>query len=106
MKKGAVLVLDAQGLSRGHFFVNGHDLGRFYTIRQKSGAMTQRYYYIPADTLVDGPNTLVLIDELGATAPPQLLTTQLEPSDRPPPGPPPPPPRGRIICLRGLSPIA
>eukprot|EP01046_Picozoa_sp_COSAG06_P002329 COSAG06_NODE_82_length_25183_cov_133.214240_7_plen_155_part_00 len=47
--KNRVLKLDALGLSRGHFYVNGHDLGRYYTIGigadpESSSEMTQRYY--------------------------------------------------------------
>jgi hypothetical protein len=45
--------------------------------------MSQRYYYIPCDTLVPaGPgselNRLVVIDELGATALPQLVLATLD----------------------------
>jgi hypothetical protein len=75
-----VLLLDALGLTRGHFYVNGHDLGRFYTIADNHGELSQRYYYIPEDVLVapGQVNELVLIDELGATAAPRLVTSRLE----------------------------
>lgn len=80
---GPVLKLDALGLSRGHFFVNGQDLGRYYTIAAgqagpKPSELTQRYYYIPGDVLVPGENTLVVIDELGITALPRLVLATLE----------------------------
>jgi hypothetical protein len=77
-----VLKLDALGLSRGHFYVNGHDLGRYYTITAgqdpESSELTQRYYYIPGDVLVPGDNTLVIIDEVGVTALPRLVLAALE----------------------------
>jgi hypothetical protein len=59
----ATLLLDAAGLTRGHLYVNGHDLGRYWTI----GAL-ERYYYVPLDTLAPAgqPNVLVVFDELGA----------------------------------------
>ena len=77
-----VLKLDALGLSRGHFYVNGEDLGHYYTIPAgkdpDSSELTQRYYYIPGDVLVSGENTLVVIDELGVTALPRLVLATLE----------------------------
>ena len=64
------LLFDANGLSRGHYYVNGHDLGRYWTLASGKGAAAepvQRYYYIPADVLVaaEKENTLVVIDEDG-----------------------------------------
>jgi hypothetical protein len=37
------VMLDVSGLSRGHFHLNGHDLGKYWTITNK-GQMTQRYH--------------------------------------------------------------
>eukprot|EP00039_Didymoeca_costata_P006416 m.89973 g.89973 ORF g.89973 m.89973 type:complete len:945 (-) comp13249_c0_seq1:184-3018(-) len=61
------LSLDITGLSRGRFYVNGFDLGRYWTINC-GNEMCQRYYPIPFDILKPGnnANTLVLLDELGA----------------------------------------
>lgn len=37
---------------RGHLYINGHDLGRYYMINGKGQKTpTQRYYYIPKDWL-------------------------------------------------------
>ena len=67
------LLFDAGGLSRGHFYVNGHDLGRYFLF---PGQDNTRYYYVPMDTLnpPGHPNTIVVIDELGA---PSLATVNL-----------------------------
>jgi hypothetical protein len=64
----AALLLEATGLSRGHFWVNGHDLGRIWPSIGADGADqgTSQHYYIPQDTLVAGENTFVVFDELGA----------------------------------------
>jgi hypothetical protein len=68
----ATLSLDATGLSRGRLFVNGVDLGRYWSAlcdAQARGCMCQRFYSIPGDVLLPGPdaNLLVLLDELGPT---------------------------------------
>ena len=66
----AVLNLDATGLSRGRFFVNGMDLGRYWSAEcGEQGCMCQRYYSIPPDLLLPGAgaNFLVVLDELGPT---------------------------------------
>jgi hypothetical protein len=65
---GAALLLEATGLSRGHFWVNGHDLGRIWPAIGADGVDmgTSQHYYIPQDTLVAGENTFVVFDELGA----------------------------------------
>ena len=64
-------MLDATGMSRGHFFLNGVDLGKFWTVIDGHGAgMTQRYYQLPSSLLVPAgrENVLVMADELGVTA--------------------------------------
>lgn len=39
-------------MCRGHFYVNGRDLGRFFMINGKGqDTPTQRYYTIPKDWL-------------------------------------------------------
>jgi hypothetical protein len=68
MPAGSVLLLDAKGLGRGHFFINGHDLGRYWPL--VPGA--SRHYYVPLELIQEGSaNTLTVFDELGA---PQLAT--------------------------------
>jgi len=64
------ILLDTNGLQRGHAFINGRDIGRFWDIEGgKSGQPTQRYYQIPNDWLTYDQgkmNTLTVVDTLGA----------------------------------------
>lgn len=60
---------DVQGVSRGRFYVNGMDLGRYWgKLGKGSSSPSQRYYPIPFDILKPGDNAnwLVLLDEMGA----------------------------------------
>jgi len=68
IEANATLNLDASGLSRGRFWVNGFDLGRYWTRLCGATFMCQRFYSIPFDLLLPGAgaNSLVLLDELGA----------------------------------------
>ena len=69
VKPFETVLLDLYGMSRGHFSVNGHDLGKYWLINGPSGRPTQRYYHVPVSVLRFGTgatNTLVLGDELGA----------------------------------------
>ena len=60
------VLLDLTGMGRGHAFVNGHDIGHYWLIEGgSSGHPTQWLYHIPQDWLVDGDNSLTLIEELG-----------------------------------------
>ena len=63
----ATLNLDVTGLSRGRFFVNGMDLGRYWskTCGQEE-QMCQRYYPLPFDKLKASGNVLTVLDEMGA----------------------------------------
>ena len=65
------LLLHLVGFGRGHFYVNGVDLGRYWLIRMvKSLKYVQEYYFIPPDVVsYDGPNLLVIGEELGAPDP-------------------------------------
>ena len=92
----ASLNLDASGLSRGRFYVNGMDLGRYWSKLCGGAYMCQRYYSIPLDLLREGEgaNTLLVLDELGA---PNASALALAVSENAPPPPPPPcgaPPAG------------
>jgi|EP01046_Picozoa_sp_COSAG06_P011004 hypothetical protein len=67
------VMLDVSGISRGHFYLNGIDLGKYWTVGPSGQGPTQRYYQLPRSLLVsdaDGAKTnlLVLADELGALA--------------------------------------
>ena len=64
----ATLNLDVTGLSRGRFFVNGMDLGRYWSKTcGQEGQMCQRYYPLPYDILKASGNVLTVLDEMGAT---------------------------------------
>eukprot|EP01046_Picozoa_sp_COSAG06_P057785 COSAG06_NODE_11381_length_1519_cov_0.858451_1_plen_279_part_00 len=63
----ATLNLDVTGLRRGRFFVNGMDLGRYWTKLCGGKEMCQRYYPIPFDKLKPSGNILAVLDELGPT---------------------------------------
>ena len=75
------VLLDLTGMGRGHAFVNGHDIGHYWLIEGgDSGYPTQSLYHVPQDWLVDGDNSLTLIEELGGdpTAV-QVLISQMLP---------------------------
>ena len=63
------LLLHLVGFGRGHFYVNGVDLGRYWLI-VADGQLVQEYYFIPPDVVrYDVPNLLVVGEELGAPDP-------------------------------------
>ena len=78
------VLLDAQGLNRGHAFVNGHDIGLYWLIvgvchptvpccchqeEINCNEPTQRYYHIPSDWLMAKNNLLTIFDDSGAPTP-------------------------------------
>jgi hypothetical protein len=78
------VLLDAQGLNRGHAFINGNDLGLYWLIQGICGdnppcccqqaqvnclKPTQRYYHIPSDWLMPKNNLITVFDDLGAPSP-------------------------------------
>jgi len=67
---GEVLLFDATGLGRGHFYLNGKDMGRYWLLDMNdgSGKPTQHLYSIPLDWLQES-NLLTLGEVLGATNP-------------------------------------
>eukprot|EP01047_Picozoa_sp_COSAG01_P014905 COSAG01_NODE_736_length_13947_cov_174.337449_4_plen_136_part_00 len=62
-----IVLLDATGLSRGHFWLNGHDLGKFWTIKGPSGQLTQRYYHLPSALLKPMPGSRCAVWHLGGS---------------------------------------
>ena len=64
------LLLDLAGMGRGHIYLNGMDLGRYW-LTKVDDVVVQRYYFIPPDIL-QGSNLLTLIEELGAPNPGQV----------------------------------
>ncbi len=78
------VLLDATGLQRGHAFINGNDLGLYWSILgrchdtppcccQQSQVdclqPTQRYYHIPSDWLMEKKNLITIFADLGAPSP-------------------------------------
>ena len=78
------VLFDAQGLNRGHAFINGNDLGLYWLIQgichdttpcccQQAQVNclepTQRYYHIPSDWLMPKNNLITIFDDLGAPSP-------------------------------------
>ncbi|KAF6174297.1 hypothetical protein GIB67_040790 [Kingdonia uniflora] len=91
------VVVDLQGLGKGHAWVNGHSIGRYwpsylasdtgcsdtcdyrgtYSDRKcntNCGNPSQRWYHVPRSFLVDDVNTLVLFEEIGGN--PTLVNFQ------------------------------
>ncbi len=66
---GPALFLDAQGLTKGQLFLNGHNVGRYWVSTHDGKAVpTQRLYHLPQPWLSpSGENTLVIFDEHGAS---------------------------------------
>ena len=64
---GHTLLLNLDGMGRGHIYLNGMDLGRYWLI-EVDGVRVQQYYFIPPD-FIQGTNLLVLVEELGAPDP-------------------------------------
>ena len=81
----ASILLDPAGMGRGHCYLNGADLGRYYPV--SPGAATAGLVgtlYLPPSLLED-MNVLVLGEELGATQPTAvriLLSTLAPPHAR------------------------
>ena len=61
------VLIDMSGFTRGHAFINGHDIGRYWLIAGRDGQPTQSLYHIPQDWLSSNnqTNTLTIIEEVG-----------------------------------------
>jgi hypothetical protein len=82
------VVVDLQGLGKGHAWVNGHSIGRYWPswitstngcsdtcdyrgkyskekCNTNCGSPSQRWYHVPRSLLNDDMNTLVLFEEIG-----------------------------------------
>ena len=68
------LLLDLTGMGRGHIYLNGMDLGRYWLI-EVSEVPVQRYYFIPPDFIQD-KNLLTLVEELGAPDPSKVALVE------------------------------
>lgn len=67
VKSGHSMLLDLAGMGRGHIFLNGFPLGRYWSIKV-DGVYVQRYYFIPPDLIAE-TNLLTLVEEVGAADP-------------------------------------
>jgi hypothetical protein len=57
---------------RGHIWLNGNDLGRYWNITQgNTSSLSQKYYFLPADFLrIDGTlNEIIIFDAFGSDHP-------------------------------------
>jgi hypothetical protein len=77
------VLFDAQGLNRGHAFINGNDIGLYWLIpgiclaeprwcqqvQINCNQPTQRYYHIPSDWLMPKNNLFTIFDDSGAPSP-------------------------------------
>ena len=68
LKTNAVFRLDAAGLGKGMIWVNGNAVGRHWLIAASnpSGALSQRYYHVPAGWL-RASNRIVIFEEQAAS---------------------------------------
>ena len=75
------LLLDLGGMTRGHVYVNGFDLGRYW-LAEVEGKPVQRFYALPYSLLVEKDNLLVVFDELGIGDPHKIsvVYSQILPS--------------------------
>ena len=64
-------------MNRGQAYVNGHNIGRYWMIKDGNGDYSQGYYHIPKDWLKgEGEeNVLVLGETLGASDPSVTICT-------------------------------
>ena len=76
------VLVDMSGFNRGHAFVNGHDIGRYWLIMGADGQPTQSLYHIPVDWLAaDGAmNELTVLEEVGSVDPTRVrvVVSQLQ----------------------------
>ena len=69
MMKGKSLLLDMKSMTRGHIYINGFDLGRYW-LSKVDEEFVQQYYFVPPDLLKDGDsNLLVVLEETEAGSP-------------------------------------
>ena len=67
------LLLKLTGFSRGHYYINGVDLGCYWLIMY-DGEVVQEYYFIPPDVVnYSGNNFLVIGEELGMSDPAKAI---------------------------------
>ena len=64
VKSGHSMLLDLAGMGRGHMWLNGFPLGRYWSIKV-GRVYVQHYYFIPPD-LIEETNLLTLVEEIGA----------------------------------------
>ena len=60
------LAIDMGSAGKGHIWINGFDVGKFWQRGGSAGGI-QRYYQLPQDYIEAAPasNTIVIFDELG-----------------------------------------
>jgi len=87
-KSSNPVALDLAEMGKGFAWVNGKNIGRYYSVKasgsckfcdfhgafktdkccEETGPLSQRYYHVPNDWLLDGENTVILFEEIGGDA--------------------------------------
>ena len=84
------VLFDAQGLNRGHVFINGNNIGLYWLLQgicngrpvwctqreTNCSEPTQRYYHIPPDWLMSKNNLITIFEHLGAPSPASVHLVQ------------------------------
>ncbi|KAK8805552.1 hypothetical protein WA158_002208 [Blastocystis sp. Blastoise] len=85
LKRGIEVLFHPMGLMRGHTYINGHDIGKYWMIKADNGDYSQDYYHIPKDWLrYDGKeNSITVIETSGASSfnESEICITQLVPKE-------------------------
>ena len=63
----ATWTVDMGGMGKGSVWVNGFMLGAYWSIKDKAGEYSQRYYHVPRDNLKPPgqDNNVVILEEMG-----------------------------------------
>lgn len=77
LKRGVEVLVHPEGMGRGQAYINGHNIGRYWMIKDQHGDYTQGYYHIPKDWLnAEGEENVITLGEmLGATDPNVTICT-------------------------------
>lgn len=79
LKRGVEVLLHPEGMGRGQAYINGHNIGRYWMIRDKQGDYTQGYYHIPKDWLnAEGEDNVITLGEMLGASDPQVTICTTE----------------------------
>lgn len=82
-RRKETVLLDASSMGRGHVWVNGHDLGRYWNLLRKDESLTQtqRFYVVPNEWLrlhAGDANEVVFAEIAGAFVDATIATSSME----------------------------